>query len=119
MINNKWKILFIIIFCLVMIIVSLKYISHITFNCTNSLEAGIGLIKVSFINFKYVIIQENPRIIMTKPKNSFNELVEYMDTQGYTIIDRMGSTAFFENDMFEKQLITLRINRYCSIWLWN
>jgi hypothetical protein len=116
---GKWKIFLIIVSCFVIIFVSLKLISHITFNSTNSIEAGIGLINVSIFNFKYVIIKENPKIIMTKPKNSFEKLVEYMDTQNYTLTDHLGAAVFFENNMFEKQIITLRINRYCSIWIWR
>jgi hypothetical protein len=104
---------------MIFVIVYSRIISHITFNSTNPVMAGIGLVTVTFLKVDHVVIRENPKIIIAKPENSFDKLVKYMDAQGYTMQDHMGSAVFFENDMFEKQIITSRINRYCSIWIWN
>jgi hypothetical protein len=112
------KIIFIVIFCLLFIIVSLRLISHVTFQSANPIVAGVGLVRIYIFGVEYVIIKDVPQIIITKPKNSLNRLVKYMNDQGFTMTEELGSSTFFENDI-EKQSININTNRYCSRWKWN
>ena len=117
--KNQKKIISVVIFCLLFLIVGFRLISHVTFNSANPIIAGVGLMKIYFFGVEYVIVEEEPQIIITKPKDSLNRLEKYMNDQRFIMIDQLGATVIFENNIFEKQLINININRYCSRWVWN
>jgi hypothetical protein len=117
--TNQKRVIFIIILCLFIIISGFCFFSYITFGSTNPIITGIGLLKIHFTDIEYVVIKKSPQIIITKQNDSLNRLVEYMNSQGFMMIDRGGSIIFFENDTFEKQLVKININRYYSRWVWN
>ena len=106
-------------FCLLFIIVGLRFISHVTFNSANPIIAGIGLVKIYILGVEYVIVKEEPQLIITKPKDSLNRLVKFMNDQGYIFIEELGATVVFENNISEKIFINMNVNRYCSRWVWN
>jgi hypothetical protein len=58
--------IFIVALCLNIFILVSRLISHVTFNSTNPIIAGVGLIKVYIFGVEYVIIEEEPQIIITK-----------------------------------------------------
>ena len=104
MYNKKKMILSIIIISLLIIIGGLCFIFYREFNrANNPIMAGIGLIKITILNRDYIIIQENPKKIISKSNNALNILKEYMGLQGFQIIDQMGSFVIFENDLSEQQ----------------
>ena len=116
--KNHKKIIFIVIFCLFFIIVGFRLISHVTFQSANPIVAGVGLVRIYVFSIEYVTIKDEPQIIITKPKDSLNRLVTYMNDQGFMMTERLGSSIFFENGI-ERQSININTNRYCSRWKWN
>jgi hypothetical protein len=74
--------------------VGLRLISHVTFNSANPIVAGVGLVKIYIFGVEYVILEEEPLLIITKPKDSLNRLVKHMNDQGFIMTDRMGAIVF-------------------------
>jgi hypothetical protein len=117
--KKQKKTIFICLFCLIFIIVSFRLVSHVTFQSVNPVIAGFGLVKIYIFSAEYVIVKKEPQIIFTKPKDSENRLVKYMNDQEFKMMDKMGATVFFENNISEKQLISINTNKYCSRWVWD
>jgi hypothetical protein len=120
MISNKniRKIIFLIILCLI-VIVGFYFIAYITFNSVNPFISGYGLFKIYFLNIEYVVIHNNPQIILTKPEGSLNKLMKYMSVKGFNMVDQLGSIVVFRNNTSEEILIKISINKYFSRWVWN
>jgi cell division protein YceG involved in septum cleavage len=117
--TKKVKILIIIIFCSLTMVASSCFIFYREFNRLNDpIMAGIELIKLVITNKDYIIIQENPKVIIAKSDNAFNILVEYMMDQGLQYTEQLGAAIIFENDLSEKQILSFHKNRYYSIWEW-
>jgi len=113
------KLLILIIFCLFLIVIVTCFIFYREFNrLNNPIMAGLGLMKMKIFNLNYVLIQENPKVIIAKSNNALNRLEKYMDNYGFKLIEQLGSWVIFENDLSEKQSFSFRVNRYYSIWEW-
>jgi len=118
---KKNKIPLIIIICsLMIIIIMLCIVLHREFNrLENPIMAGFGLVKIKVLNIDYILIQENPKVIIAKPDNDLNRLEEYMGNQGFKLVERLGSWVVFENERNEKQSFSYRVNKHYSIWEWE
>jgi hypothetical protein len=113
---KKGKVFIIFSLFLAIIIAGFCLVSYRAFNSLNNpIMAGVGLAKMKIFNMDYLIIQENPKIILSRPENALNKLEEYMNIQGFILFDRLGSFIVFENDASERQSLTFRVNRYYSI----
>ena len=116
---KNFKLPFTIIICLSLIIIGLCLIFFHEFNrLNNPIMAGFNLIKMNILNLDYVLIQENPKVILAKTKNASERLEKYMNNNGFKLIERLGSWVIFENDSYERQSFSFRENRYYSIWEW-
>jgi len=109
----------IIIICFSLVITVLCIIFYREFNrLENPILAGFGLIKMKVLKMDYILIQENPKVIIAKPDNDLNKLKEYMSNQGFKLVERLGSWVIFENEKYEKQSFSFRSNKHYSIWEW-
>ena len=80
--------------------------------------AGLRLVKMKVLNMDYILIQENPKVIIAKPDNSLSRLEEYMGNQDFKLVERLGSWVLFENNKSGQQSLSCRENRHYSIWEW-
>jgi hypothetical protein len=116
---KKWRTFLIVIFCLAAFIVGFCVVSYREFkHVNNPIMAGVGLVKLKILNEDYLIIQDNPKIIIAKSKDALDILEKYMHIKGFNIIDQLGSYIVFENNVSERQSLNFYVNKYYSIWVW-
>lgn len=116
--NNKIAIM--VILLVVVILLILILFSYINFNTYNPFTTLIGIINIMTTDIDYVVIQENPQVILAKPDNSNNTLNEYMNEKGYEEIEeeRMGSEIVYSSNN-KKEIIRFSVNKYFSKWVWE
>jgi hypothetical protein len=90
------------------------------FNTPNPVSSGVGLIRIMFTKTQVVRIQAYPRIYLAKPHNAHQDLIDFMEKQGYRYLpdERMSSTLVFGNDD-SKNYVTFSVNGYYSKWVFR
>jgi hypothetical protein len=78
---------------------------------------GYGIIRITFSDRPYVLINESPKVYIAKPQNAFNNLQKMMGSQGYTYNEskQLGAYTDFEQNGTDV-IVIYNVNRYYSIW---
>ena len=117
--NNAIKFICLFIVFLTLITTGALLIFNREFNRLDKpIMAGFKLIKITVLNMDYILVQENPKVIIAKFNNALDILENYMNNMGFKLVDQLGSFVVFENDLSERQYFSFRVNRYYSIWEW-
>lgn len=102
--NSKRIRLFISIALIIMIlIISSAFVSAVKFEVINPFSSSIGLMRILFTDVDYVVIQNSPKVILSKPGWSVSS---YFELQGYSYFYQLGSDYIFkkENSLMHVQV---------------
>lgn len=86
----------------------------------NPIKSSASLIKLYFLNSKYVELQQYPQIIISKPTDSKKLLIEYMENNGFSLEDENVENSimlFTHPDVHN--YIQLKENFLVAQWIWR
>ena len=107
-------------FFLVLVLVGLSLFSFAKFGTINFPKVAIAFISISQSNNEYIELKSDPhKIILASPDNAMQLFAEYMNEQGYVILEeeQLGGLIVVSRHG-EKETISFATNRYYSKWEW-
>lgn len=112
----------VVLFCVIILIILLllsSVISYIKFEVLNPFTSGVGIIRILVTDKEYVVIQNNPKVILAQPDDAWEHFITYMEQENYIYLEeeRVGNRCIFEKD-HQKVAVTFRRNDYYSQWTW-
>ena len=105
-----------IVAILIIALLGSSFISYVKFSVANPFSAAIGFFQIAVLDKDYVEISESPKVVLAQPNADI--LTDYMESRGFTEIERMGGLITYSNDD-KTEMIFFSINRYYSKWVWE
>lgn len=108
---------------LVMLFVVSVIVSMDKFSTSNPFAVINGLFQITFSSKEYVEIQKSPKVIIAKADGaSYEELIQFMGSRGYTLLEdrQEGAMSTFENNQTKDiEYVIFSANKYYSLWVWK
>lgn len=97
---------------------SLSVLSFVKFGTANFISASQGLCKVMLTDTEWVVISQNPTVIIGKPNTTIDEYM--LENGGYVLNPdkQLGALYIYSNQDDEVRVIH-SVNGYYSKWVWQ
>lgn len=118
--SKKKKLLLLIIgLFLVIVYMIMSIVSYNVFRAAEPISTFSKYIALQTGNSDYVILQENPKVIVAKPRDDAQEyFLKYMEEDGYTFVRQDGGKYIFEKNSFEYHILFSSSGNH-SKWIWH
>lgn len=123
--KSKKKII-IILSIIFVLIIGLSFVSELKFGTMNVPRIIYAMITVNTGDNEYVIVKDSDtkndkfatpkKVIIASPTGDYN-FDNYLESNGYNVLDRFGSQIIIENDN-KKEEVYISTNKYFNLWQW-
>lgn len=123
--KSKKKII-IILSIIFVLIIGLSFVSELKFGTMNVPRIIYAMITVNTGDNEYVIVKDSDtkndkfatpkKVIIASPNEDYN-FYNYLESNGYNILDRFGSQIIIEKDN-KKEEVYISTNKYFNLWQW-